>query len=80
MTAAPRTPAQSAEVIWDEHDKKHRGWSVHLQVGAETIKYPPPHPSPPPDASDAELVSMAVQAASDDGYELQPSAVRIKRS
>lgn len=79
MTAAPQTPAQSAEVVWQEHDKKHHGWTVHLHIGAEVIKYPPPHPGPSQDAADAELVSLAVQAAADDGYQLDPAAVKITR-
>ena len=73
------TPAQSAEVVWQNHDKKHRGWTVHLQVGAEVIKYPAPHPGPDQNAADTELVSLAVKAAQEDGYELNPAVVKIKR-
>jgi ATP phosphoribosyltransferase regulatory subunit HisZ len=73
------TPANSAEVVWQNHDKKHRGWTVHLQVGAEVIKYPAPHPGPDHSAADAELISLAVNAARDDGYELNPTAVKITR-
>ncbi len=73
------TPAHSAEVVWQNHDKKHKGWTVHLQVGAEVIKYPPPHPGPGQNAADAELISLAVSAARDDGYELNPAAVKITR-
>lgn len=73
------TPAHSAEVVWQNHDKKHKGWTVHLQVGAEVIKYHAPHPGPAQDAADAELISLAVNSARDDGYELNPAAVKITR-
>jgi hypothetical protein len=79
MTSAPRIPVQSAEVIWQEHDKKHKGWTVHLQAGEEVIKYPPPQPGPGRDAADAELVSLAVHAAAEDGYDLDAAAVKITR-
>jgi len=77
MTPAQLTPAQSAEVVWD--DKKHKGWTVHLHVGAEVIKYPAPHPGPAQNAADADLVSLAVKEAQEDGYELNPAAVKILR-
>jgi len=77
MTPAPMTPAQSAEVVWE--DKKHKGWTVHLHVGAEVIKYPAPHPGPDQNASDADLVAMAVHEAQEDGYALDPAAIKIMR-
>jgi hypothetical protein len=76
MTSAQTAPAQSAEVVWQE-DKKHKGWTVHLHIGAEVIKYP--HPDAERGKSDAELVSLAVQDAKDDGYELNPAAVKVMR-
>lgn len=69
-------PAQSAEVVWQE-DKKHKGWTVHLHIGAEVIKYP--HPDSGRDTPDADLVALAVEDAKSDGYELQPAAVKIAR-
>jgi hypothetical protein len=77
MTPAQLTPAQSAEVVWDS--KKHKGWTVHLHVGEEVIKYPAPHPGPDQNAADADLVSLAVHEAAQDGYELNPEAVTIVR-
>ena len=72
-------PASSAEVVWQDQDRKHKGWAVHLQIGEEVIKHPPPHAGPEQNAADAELVSLALKTALDDGYELSPGAVRIKR-
>jgi hypothetical protein len=77
MTSAQLAPAGSAEVVWQEHDKKHKGWSVHLHVGEEVIKYP--HPDADRNTGDAELVSLAVDDAKDDGYELNPAAVKVTR-
>ena len=70
------SPAQSAEVNWQEGDRKHRGWTAHLHVGAEVIKY---HLAAQQPAADGELVSQAVQSALEDGYELRPEAVKIAR-
>jgi hypothetical protein len=77
MMPAERAPAGSAEVVWQDHDKKHKGWSVHLHVGEEVIKYP--HPDANRSTGDADLVSLAVQDAKDDGYELNPAAVKVIR-
>ena len=70
------SPAQSADVIWQESDRKHRGWTAHLHVGSEVIRY---HFPAQQSAADSELVSQAVSAALEDGYELQPEAVKIAR-
>jgi hypothetical protein len=71
--------AQSAEVVWQGQDKKHKGWMVHLQVGSDVIKYAPPAPGPDQTAADPELVSLALKAAQDEGYELSPTAIKITR-
>jgi hypothetical protein len=76
MTSAQLAPAQSAEVLWHE-DKKHTGWTVHLQVGEEEIT--DSHPDSDRDTGDAELVSLAVQDAKEDGYDLNPAAVKVTR-
>jgi hypothetical protein len=70
------SPAKSAEVAWQENDRKHRGWTAHLHVGSEVIKY---HLPAQQSAADNELVSQVVQAALEDGYELRPEAVKIAR-
>jgi hypothetical protein len=77
MPSAQLAPAGSAEIVWQDRDKKHKGWAVHLHVGEEVIKYP--HPDAGRDTGDAELVSMAVQDAREDGYELSPAAVKVTR-
>jgi predicted GNAT family acetyltransferase len=63
--------------VWQDQDKKHRGWAVHLHVGEEVIKYP--HPDAVRNLGDAELISLAVQDAREDGYELNPGAVKVTR-
>ena len=77
MTSAQLAPAGSAEVVWLDHDKKHKGWTVHLYVGSEVIKYP--HPDSDRGTGDAELVSLAVEDAKADGYELNPAVVKVTR-
>jgi hypothetical protein len=76
-TSAQLAPAGSAEVVWQDRDKKHKGWTVHLHIGSEVIKYP--HPDSDRATGDAELVSLAVADARDDGYELNPAAVKVTR-
>ena len=76
MSSAQLAPAQSAELAWQE-DKKHKGWTVHLHIGAEVIKYP--HPDASRDTPDDQLISMAVEDARNDGYELNPASVKIAR-
>ncbi len=63
-------------MIWQE-DKKHKGWTVHLHVGGEVIKYS--HPDGARDAGDGELAALAVEDAREDGYELDPASVSVKR-
>jgi hypothetical protein len=77
MPSAQLAPAGSAEVVWLDRDKKHRGWTVHLHVGEEVIKYP--HPDADRGTGDAELVSLAVEDAKADGYDLNPGAVKVTR-
>jgi len=77
MTSAQLAPAGSAEVVWQDQDKKHKGWTVHLHIGSEVIKYS--HPGSDRSTGDAELVSLAVEDAKNDGYELNPAAVKVTR-
>ena len=77
MSAAQLAPAQGADVVWHDQDRKHKGWTVHLHIGAEVIKYP--HPQSDRGTGDAELVSMAVEDARADGYELNPASVKVMR-
>jgi hypothetical protein len=66
--------ANGAEVLWDEQKK---AWVVRIQVGEEFIRRPCKNSKR--DVPDADLVSMAVQTAHDDGYELGADAVAIRR-
>jgi len=77
MPSAQLAPAGSAEVVWQDQDRKHKCWNVHLHVGEEVIKYP--HPDADRGTGDAELVSLAVEDAKTDGYELNPAAVKVTR-
>jgi hypothetical protein len=76
MSSAQLAPASSAELVWQE-DKKHKGWTVHLHIGEEVIKYS--HPDAGHDTADAELISLAVEDARQDGYSLNPDSVKITR-
>ncbi|HEX3742529.1 MAG TPA: hypothetical protein VHW09_01305 [Bryobacteraceae bacterium] len=64
--------ADSAQVNWDTQ-KKH--WSVRVKVGEEVMRRPIPEVAA--DASDDVLRSAAVQAAQDDGYQVDPAKVDI---
>jgi hypothetical protein len=77
MTSAQLTSAGSAEVVWQDGDRKHKGWTVHLHIGSEVIKHT--HPEAERNTDDATLVSLAVDDAKDDGYELDPAAVKVVR-
>ncbi len=76
MSSAQLAPASSAELVWQE-DKKHKAWTVHLHIGEEVIKYS--HPDSGRDTADAVLISLAVEDARNDGYELNPAAVTVRR-
>jgi hypothetical protein len=72
------TRADKAEVSWGDRDRR-KGWTVRIQVGAEVIRR---HPGGGlgRDAEETVIRSMAVAAAKDDGYELEPSQVEIHRN
>jgi hypothetical protein len=72
------TRADKAEVAWGDRDRK-KGWTVRIQVGAEVIRRHPEQ-APGRDAEESVIRSMAVAAAKDDGYELEPSQVVIRRA
>ena len=63
--------ADSAQVNWDT-DKKH--WSVRVKIGEEVIRRAIKVPQT---AGDDALRTAAVQAARDDGYEVDPAKVAI---
>ena len=63
-----------AKVEWNAAKKQ---WQVVIQVGAEVIRRP--CPNNPHDAGDADLRSVAVQAANDEGYDVEAERVSIVR-
>ncbi len=66
--------AEKASVTWDAEKKV---WHVRVQIGEEVIKRP--LAKTPHDADEATLRGKAVETASDEGYEVQPSQVDIRR-
>jgi len=69
------TKADKADVTWGDRDHK-KGWTVRIQVGAEVIRR---HLSSAKDAAEDAIRSMAIAAAQDDGYQLEPAQVEIHR-
>ena len=68
------TQTSSAKVEWNP-EKKH--WQVVIQAGAEVIRRQ--CATTPHDASDAELRSLAMETARDEGYTLDEAHVSIVR-
>jgi hypothetical protein len=66
------TQTSSAKVEWNP-EKKH--WQVVIQAGAEVIRRQ--CAKTPRDASDAELRTLAIQTARDEGYTLDEAQVSI---
>jgi len=66
--------ANEAKVEWNP-EKKH--WQVVIQVGAEVIRRQ--CPDNPKDAADADLRTVAVQTARDEGYDVDAGQVSIVR-
>ena len=66
------TQTGSAKVEWNS-EKKH--WQVVIQVGAEVIRRQCEKTGQ--SAGDAELRSLAIQTARDEGYELDEAHVTI---
>ena len=66
------TRSGEAKVEWNP-EKKH--WQVVIQAGAEGIRRQ--GAKTPPDAGDAELRTLAIQMARDEGYTLDEAQVTI---
>jgi len=66
------TQTGSAKVQWNP-EKKH--WQVVIQVGAEVIRRQ--CEKAPAEASDAELRTLAIQTARDEGYALDEAQVSV---
>ncbi len=69
------TQADKAEVTWGDREHK-KGWTVRIQVGAEVIRRRLGNGR---DADETAIRSLAVAAAKDDGYDLDPARVEIHR-
>ena len=68
------TQTGSAKVEWNP-EKKH--WQVVIQVGAEVIRRQ--CAKTPPAAGDAELRTLAIETARDEGYALEEAQISIAR-
>ena len=66
--------ANEAKMEWNAGKKQ---WQVVIQVGAEVIRRP--CPKNPHEAADADLRSLAIEAARDEGYDVDANQVSIVR-
>lgn len=66
--------ANGAEVYWDTQKKS---WIVRVQVGEEVVRRA--CKSAKRDADDSGLRTAAIETARDDGYELDPDHVTVRR-
>jgi hypothetical protein len=62
-----------AEVVWDAAKSK---WLVRIEAGEEVIRR---HWDVPKNADDQTLRSAVQKAVEDEGYELDPTTVSIRR-
>jgi hypothetical protein len=65
--------ADHVELSWQPDKKK---WLVRISVGEEVIRR---QCSAPHDADDQRLRSAAEQTVRDDGYEVDPAQISIRR-
>ena len=68
------TQTSTATVEWNP-EKKH--WQVVIQAGAEVVRRQ--CEKTPQDAGDAELRTLALQTARDEGYTMEEAQVSIVR-
>ena len=61
------------EVVWDAAKSK---WLIRIETGEEVIRR---HCEAPKNADDQALRSAAQKAVEDEGYELDPTSVSIRR-
>ncbi len=66
--------ASGAEVLWDGQKK---AWVVRIQVGGEVVRRTCKDSNT--EMTDEQLRSLALQTATDDGYELAADRVTITR-
>jgi hypothetical protein len=65
--------ADRVEVSWDAEKSQ---WLIRIQNGEEVIRR---HCKTPKDADDSTLRSAAGKTVQDEGYELDPGSVTIRR-
>ncbi len=65
--------ADRAEVSWDA---KKSEWLVRIESGEEVVRR---HISAPKDADDQKLGPMIKDAVQDEGYDLDPAQIAIRR-
>ena len=66
--------ASGGEVFWEAQKK---AWVVRIQVGEEVVRRTSKNTRR--ELGEEELRSLAVETAKDDGYELAPDRVVVKR-
>ena len=67
-------PANEAKVEWNAAKKQ---WQVVITVGSEVIRRPCPKQTH--EAGDADLRTVAVQTAKDEGYDIDAAQVAVVR-
>jgi len=65
--------ADRAEISWDAGVSK---WLVRIETGEEVIRR---HRQAPKDADEPRLRSVVQETIQDEGYELDPAQIRIRR-
>ena len=65
--------ADRAEVSWDAGKSK---WLVRIETGEEVVRR---HCQAPKDADEQSLRSAVQKTVQDEGYELDPAQIRIRR-
>jgi len=65
--------ADRAEVSWDAGKSQ---WLVRIETGEEVIRR---HCHAPKDADEKKLHSLVQAAVQDEGYELDPAQIHIRR-
>ena len=65
--------ADRVEVSWDAEKSR---WLIRIEVGAEVIRR---HSKEPKNADDKTLQTAAEQTAVDEGYQVSPAKISVRR-
>jgi hypothetical protein len=65
--------ADRVEVSWDAEKSR---WLIRIEVGAEVIRR---HAKEPKDADDQTLETAAEKCAGDEGYQISPGKISVRR-